>query len=157
MFVQGKVQVTGRPVSALTRREKESIFHTHEDLSQVPWILNLDDGLEPASACDYDYLESAFAHDQTFFLKTIGSLNEEEMRQKLLLNKRRKLADKEFLPVIDEMAGRWFSKSIASLTPENKARMLKYLNRSYRTTPSQLARCLQMTYDDITFLLKASD
>lgn len=157
MFVQGKVQTAGRPVSSLTRREKESIFHTHEDLSRLPWILNMDDGLEPASACDYAYLESAFAHDQTFFLKTIGSLNEEEMQQQLLLNKRRKLTDKEFLPIINDMAEHWYNKTVAALTPNNKARMLKYLKNSYRSTPSQLARCLQMPYSEVTALLKIPD
>ena len=154
MFVQGKIQGVGRSVSSLTRREREDIFHTHEDLSQVPWILNLDDGVEPASACDFEYLESAFAHDQRFFMRTIGSLNEEEMRLKLLLNGRNRLSDKEFLAVVEDLAGRWFHKSVARLTPEQKSRMLKYLYFSYRTTPSQLSRCLQMSYEAVVLLLK---
>ena len=157
MFVGGKVLVPGRSVSTMTRREKEALFHTHEDLRQVPWVVNMDGGLEPASACDYEYLESAFAHDQTYFLKTIGLLNEEEMRQKLLLNGRVKLSDKDFLPIVTERAQQWFQKPVIALTPEHKARMIKYLYRSYKTTPSQLSRCLQMSPDTVSFLLKAHD
>ena len=157
MFVQGKVQAVARPVSTLSRREREAIFHTHEDLSQVPWLINMDDGLEPASACDYEYLESAFGYDQTFFLKTIGTVNEEEMRQKLFLNGRARLSDKALLPVVADLAHRWFQKEIPELTPENKARMLRYIYRCYRTNPSQLSRCLQMSYEAVTILLKTNN
>ena len=157
MFVDGKVPCATRAVQTLTRREREAVFHTHEDLSGVPWLINLDGGVEPASACDHEYLESAFAFDQTFFLKTIGALNEEEIRQKLVLNGRVRLSDKEFLPVVHDLARRWFQKTISELTPENKARLLRYLFRSYRTSPSQLSRCLQMSYDAVLILLKIND
>ena len=75
MFADGRCPEAVRRVADMSRREREAVFHTHEDLSGVPWLVNADGGVEPASACDYAYLESAFSNDQAFFLKTIGSVN----------------------------------------------------------------------------------
>lgn len=65
-----------RRVSELCTREKESIMHTRERLSDVVWELNAEGEIEPGSACDHAYLEMIFNHDQAYFLKCIGSLNE---------------------------------------------------------------------------------
>ena len=37
MFVQGKSPAACRSVIGLSRREREDLFHTHLDLSKVPW------------------------------------------------------------------------------------------------------------------------
>ena len=95
MFVAGRCPSGVRRVADLSSRERERLFHSHEDLTGVPWVLNADGNLEPVSACDFQYLESAFNHDQAFYLKTIGSVNEAEMRQMLVLNGREKQADVE--------------------------------------------------------------
>ena len=118
MFVEGRCPPGGRPVASMSRREREALFRSHQDLSKVPWIVNADGGVEPASACDYPYLESAFAHDQAFFLKTIGTVNTAEMRQKLSLNKRIRQTDNQIQAVVSDLAGRWFQKDIKDLTPE---------------------------------------
>ena len=151
MFVGGKA--AGIPVAGMTRREREALFHTHDDLSRVPWMVNADGSVEPASACDYAYLESAFDHDQAFFLKTIGSLNPAQMQQMLVLNKRSKKTDSELLATVCDLAEKWFHKDLASLTPEMKARLLPYLRRCYRAGIPQLARCLQMSREDVAELL----
>ena len=88
MFCGGKTAAGFRPAGTLKRREKESCFHTHDSLKDLPWILNADGELEPASTCDYEYLESAFKNDQAFFLRTIGTVNMAEMHQKLVDNPR---------------------------------------------------------------------
>lgn len=144
MFVKGRCPSGVYRVAHLSRRERELLFRTHEDLSEVPWILNVDGNIEPASACDYEYLESAFDGDQAFFLKTIGSVNTAEMQQLLVLNGRNRQSDAEMLAVITRLADKWYGKTILELTPEQKARLLPYLYRSYRTTVPQLARCLRM-------------
>lgn len=154
MFVQGRCQAGIRRVAGLTRRERERLFRTHEDLSAVPWILNADDGIEPVSACDHQYLESAFNNDQTFFLKTIGTVNVAEIRQKLVLNGREKQTDVEMLAIARQYADNWYGKNILELTPEQKAHLLPYLYRSYRTTIPQLARCLQIPRDTVAGLLQ---
>ena len=116
-------------------------------------IVNADGGVEPASACDYQYLESAFAHDQAFFLKTIGMVNTAEMRQKLFLNKRVRQTDSQMQAIIRDLAGRWFQKEVSALTPEQKARLLPYVFHSYRSSIPQLARCLQLPRDVVSSLL----
>lgn len=143
MFVGGKSTDGVRAVAALSRREKEALFHTHTKLDKVPWLLDLDDNLVPASCCDWEYLESAFSNDETFFLKTIGSINPAEMEQKLVLNLRNRQNDAAFLLTVSDLAGRWFQKSPAELTLEQKTRLVPFLYRSYRTTAAQLARCLK--------------
>lgn len=154
MFTQGSCADGVKAVSALTRREKEMLFHTHADLSRVPWKLDRADRLVPASCCDWQYLESAFLGDQAFFLKTIGSVNCAEMEQTLLNAQRRWRPDAEFLLTANDVAGRWFQKSPAELTLEQKSRLIPYLYRCYRTSVSQLARCLKTNPEFVSEMIR---
>ncbi|MBO4634553.1 MAG: hypothetical protein J5669_04190 [Bacteroidales bacterium] len=156
MFVNGKCGRGLKRVADMGRREREALFHTHEDLSGVSWVVNVDGGVEPASACDYQYLESAFAHDQAFFLKTIGAVNVAEMQQKLTLNNKSRQTDQQMMSIIQDLAGRWFQKTSVELTPEQKARLLPYIYRNYRTSVPQLARCLQLSREIVSQLLPKS-
>lgn len=153
MFVGGRCPARSRRVADLSRREREALFHTHEDLSLVPWRIDTDGSVEPASACDYPYLESAFDHDQAFFLKTIGSLNPAEMRQKLVLNGRNRQSDAQMSSIVNNLANKWFHTSVTGLTPERKARLIPYLYRCYRTSVPQLARCLMLSREVVAGLL----
>ena len=153
VFVQGRCPKGVRRVADLTRRERECLFRTHEDLSDVPWILDADYHLEPASACDYQYFESAFSYDQAFFLKTIGTVNMAEMQQKLVLNGRNRMVDSEMQAAVSGLADKWYGKKVWELTPEQKAHLLPYLYRSYRTSVPQLSRCLQLPRDVVAGLI----
>lgn len=154
-FLQkGKGLPAGRPVAFLGRRERESLFRTHVDLSHVPWTIDADGHLVPVSCCDNAYLESAFNNDQAFFLKTIGSMNPAEMDQKLLTGPRQRKTDTEFLVIASDIADRWFHRSVPSLTLEQKARLLPTLYRTHRTSINQLARCLQMERQQVEQMLK---
>jgi len=147
--VFGNRNPAGCPVQLLRRRERESLFHTHADLSKVPWTIDRDGHLNPASCCDTDYVESAFNHDQAFFLKTIGGLNKAEMEEKLVTGPRKRLNDSEFLITVADISDRWFHRPVTELTREQKMRVLPHLYRSHNTTVSQLARCLQMDPEEI--------
>lgn len=154
MFAGGKSAEGMKMVSALSRRDKESLLHTHADLSRVPWQLDADGHLVPVSCCDWKYLESAFGGDQAFFLKSIGTVNCAEMEQKLVYNMRTRRRDSEFLLTVNDLCGRWFQKKPFELTPEQKTRIVPYLYRSYRTTVAQLARCMQMTRADVKHIIE---
>ena len=156
MFVEGACPAGVRKVSEMTRRERRALLRTHEDLSQVPWIVNADGCVEPVSACDHLYLESAFNNDPAFFLKTLGTLNPAEMQQKLVENGRRRQTDMEMLAILTNLADKWYHRSPTDLTPEMKARLLPYLYRCYRTNIPQLARCLQMPRDLVRELCPGS-
>ena len=153
MFVEGRCPAGTRRVADLPRRERMRIFRTHEDLSKVPWVLNADDSIEPARACCYQYLEDAFNHDQAFFLKTIGTVNPAEMQQLLVVNGRIRHTDSEMLAIVARLAEKWYHRTAVQLTPEQKAAVLPYLYRAYRTGIPQLARCLQMSRDLVARLL----
>lgn len=154
MFADGKSPAAVRSASCMSRREREALFKTHIDLSKVPWLINADGGIEPASACDYKYLESAFANDQAFFLKTIGSVNPAEMQQMLVNSSMIRQTDTELLAVIKNLADKWYNKTIMDLTPEMKARLLLYLYRTYKTSVPQLARCLSLPRDVVSGLIQ---
>ena len=154
MFTGGKSPDGVRKVALLTRREKEALFHTHAKLERVPWLLDRDGRLVPASCCDWEYLESAFNHDQTFFLKSIGTVNPAEMEQKLIVNLRQKQPDSVFHLTVNELSERWFHKLPTDLTQEQKSRIAPYLYRSYRTTAMQLARCLKEDPENIKRMIR---
>ena len=149
MFAGGKSADGYKAVAALSRREKEDLMHTHADLSKVPWMLDRNGHLVPATCSNWEYLEAAFNHDQAFFLKTIGSVNPDEMKQKLITNLRAWRPDAEFLLTVNDLAGRWFQKTPAELTPEQKIRLVPYIYRCYRTSVPQLARCMRMKREDV--------
>ena len=106
-------------------------------------------GLEPASACDHEYLESAFGYDQAYFLKTIGTVNMAEMHQKLVDNPRQRQNDTEMLKTIESIAQGWFKCGLLDLPLEKKARLLPYIYRSFRTSIAQLARCFGLDPDKV--------
>ena len=143
-----------RAVAYLSRREKEALFHTHADLSRVPWQLDRNGHLIPDTCVDADYLESAFSNDQAFYMKTIGTVNCAEMEQKLITNMRVWRPDSDFLPTVNEVSGRWFNKKPFELSLEQKTRLLPYLYRCYRTSVPQLARCMRMDRADVKAILR---
>ena len=149
MFCQGKTPGGFRKAATLKRREKEACFHTHDSLDGLPWVINADGELEPASACDHAYLEAAFGNDQAFFLKTLGSVSMAEMQQKLIDNPRQRQNDTEMLKTIDSIAQGWFKCKLLDLPLEKKVRLLPYVYRAYRTSVAQLARCFGMAPDEV--------
>ena len=139
MFCGGKAPNGYRRADTLTRREKEACFHTHDSLDGLPWIVNIDGELEPATACDH-----------AFFLKTIGTVNMAEMQQKLVDNPRQRQNDTEMVKTVDSIAKAWFNCGILDLPRDKKARLLPYIYRCYRTSIAQLARCFGLDPDAVT-------
>lgn len=143
-----------RLVRSLSKREKERIMHTDDDLSKVPWILDSSGELEPASTCDWRYVESAFANDQAFFLKIIGCVNTAEMEMKLVDNPRTMMKDEEFLKTASDICLRWFKSDIHSLSLEKKARIIPYVWRTMKTTVAQLARTFEISKENVEHILR---
>ncbi len=155
MFCNGRPMSGGtfRKVSELTKREKRIIMHTDDNLSNVPWLLDKDGHLEPASTCEWRYLEAAFGHDQAFFLKAIGSVNTTELGQKLVMGPRRLQPDSDFLLAVNDICKRWFNKEVHSLSIEKKARVMNYVIHSMKTNIAQLARAFELEREVVTHLL----
>ena len=133
-------RVNVRPVSSLHRDEMRRIMHTADKLKDVPWLLDDSGRLIPSSICDSAYLEQAFGNDQSFFLRTIGSLNPAEMNQKLIDNPRKRLTDSEFYKHTAAVSLRWFKAELSRLSLEQKARLIPYISRTMKTSVPQLAR-----------------
>lgn len=133
-------RVSARQVSSLPRDEMRRIMHTGDKLKDVPWLLDDSGRLIPSSICDSAYLEQAFGNDQSFFLRTIGSLNPAEMNQKLIDNPRMRLTDSEFYKHTAAVSLRWFKAELSRLSLEQKARLIPYISRTMKTSVPQLAR-----------------
>jgi len=144
-----------RKVSEMTQRERRTILHTADPLDDVPWLVDTSGALVPESFCDSAYLEQVFNHDQVFFIRTIGSLNSAEMKQKLIDAPRTMMKDTDFYKEVDAMANRWFKTGLTSLTLEQKIRLIPYLKRTRKTTVPQLARVFGLERSKIESILRA--
>jgi len=144
----------GKPVSALTKRQKEEILHTGDELKGVGWLLDEQNHLIPASICDSRYLEQAFNDDPAYFMKTIGTVNPAEMQWKLVDAPRRRQPDTEFLASVNDVSLRWFHLQVGELPVEKKLRLIPYINRTMKTTIPQLARTFRMKREAVTNILR---
>ena len=140
MFADGRCPEAVRRVADMSRREREAVFHTHEDLSSVTWLINERGELEPASCCDTRYLEDAFDNDYAFFLKIIGTQNMADMDYKLVSGPRSLLPDRELLEKAEDLSKSWFAKTIAEINHEKKIKLITFLYRTSHTTVAQLSR-----------------
>lgn len=154
MFCQGKTNDASRYVHTLTTREMEQIMHTGDNLNDVPWILNSRNEIEPASCCNWRYLEKAFNNDQAFFLRLIGGVNPSEMNEKLVDAPRMMKNDNEFLKTATDICQKWYSRNPCDLPIDKKARIIPYMYRTARTTVSQLARVFALDRDKVDEILR---
>ena len=129
-----------RRVAEMTRREMRAFFHTGDDLSGVPWLVDAEGRLVPESFCDAEYLEQAFGYNQVYYIRTIGEVNVAEMRQRLVDAPRTMHTDGEVLKDAAAEAERWFRTELSALSLLQKTRLIPYFNRTRKTTVRQLAR-----------------
>lgn len=155
MFSDGQMgEGPFRNVADLKKREKAQIMHTCENLSEVPWLLDKKGHLVPYSFCDHVYLEQAFEGDQSFFLRTIGSLNPAEMYHKLVESPRIMLTDGEFLKQTNDVCQRWFRADLTEIPLEKRIRLITYLKHTTKTTVPQLSRIFGMDRDTVSAIIK---
>lgn len=154
MFRSKGETLQGKPVATLTKREREEIMHTGDDLTGTRWLLDSQDRLMPESICDTVYLEQAFNNDPAYFLKTIGSLNPAEMEWKLVNAPRQRLPDTDFLASVNDVSDRWFKLPAGDLSMEKKRRLIPYINRTMKTSIPQLARAFGLSRDEVARILR---
>ena len=142
-----------RKVGEMTRRDQRALFHTGDDLSGVPWLVDADGCLIPESFCDTDYLEQAFNYDQVYFIRAIGEVNVAEMRQRLVDGPRTMRVDEEVLKDAAAEAQRWFKTDLSALTRLQKTRLIPFFYRTRKTTVRQLARVFGLEREEIQSIL----
>ena len=143
-----------RPVSQLSSREVERIFHTNMDISKTGWKIDRDGRLDPSSACDTLYAEAAFNNDLSYFWRVLGVVDNRAMEAVIVDGPRTRLNDQEFFKVVCDVAERWFKKEADSLSYENKARLVPYLYHAVKTSSGQIARGLGMDKSQVERLLR---
>jgi hypothetical protein len=142
-----------RKVTEMTRREHRVVFHTGDNLSGVPWLVDAEGCLVPESFCDTEYLEQAFNYDQAYYIRTIGTVNVSEMRQRLVDGPRTMHTDGEVLKDAAAEAIRWFGTDLSALSLLQKTRLIPYFNRTRKTTVRQLARVFGLSREMILSIL----
>ena len=140
-------------VSGLTTRQFMAIFHTSRRIKNVPWLLDHEYRLIPRSFCDWEYLEQAFNHDCSYWLRTIGGLNSAEMRERLIDSPREMKPDSELYKSVNEISFRWFGIALKDISIMQKCKLLPYVYRIFKTTVSQLARVFNIEPDRVKTLL----
>ena len=154
MFRNGQPTEPGRKVSSLTKRERERIMHSGDDLKGTSWLIDSREELIPESFCHHRYLEQAFEGDPAFFLKTIGGQNAAEMEEKLIEGPRKMITDGEFFNLANETSQRWYQLNLSALSRERKLRLLLFLSRTNRTTIPQTARVFGLPRDVVSRILR---
>lgn len=153
MFCNGAVDGRTVRVSELSTRKVESIMHTGTDLSGVSWLLNERGEIEPASACDWRFLEALFNHDQAFFMRKIGDVNSAEITFRQSIEKSRKMTDGEFLKYVDSLSVRWYQSTTEGLSPAQKIKFLEYISKKVNLSVPQVARCLKLDRNTVAKVL----
>ncbi len=143
----------GRKVSRMPTREAKRVFRTNMSLKRLPWEVDGNGDLIPASACDHRYLEEAFLHDEAFFLRLIGSVNVSEMQETLVVAPRTRLRDNEFRREAENLSQDWFKVRLSDLSREKKVRLIVHMDRIRRCGIPQLARIFGMEREEIAQLL----
>ena len=142
-----------RRVAGLTKRERERILHTGDDLSGVNWLIDDREELIPDSFCEHRYVEQAFEEDPAFFLKTLGGQNSAEMENKLVVDPREMQTDGEFLKLANETCQRWFQADLSVISRDRKSRLILYLFRTTHTTIPQLSRVFGLPRSTVSQIL----
>lgn len=132
-----------RKVCELSTRSVERIFHTGADLSDVKWMLDSRNELDPHSACDCEYLERIYNNDQSFFLRKIGGVNDCDIKYDFAEAKLR-LSDTDFVKSANDYSNQWYGLSIEQMTMKQKAAFLKYLGTKLYLSIPQVSRCFHM-------------
>lgn len=153
MFCGGKIEDSAVKVCELSKRERERIMHTGDNLDDVPWVLNSRGELEPASCCNWKLFEKAFNNEQAFFLRVLGGVNSAEMKEKLVDAPRNKKQDNDFLKSVSDICQRWFQQTPENLSFEKKVRVIPYIKRVMKTDVAQLARTFELSREQIESIL----
>lgn len=143
----------GRKVCVMPTREAKMLFRTNMQLKHLPWQVDGNGDLIPASACDHRYLEDAFFYDEAFFLRLLGSVNVSEMQETLVVAPRVRLRDNEFLREAENLCQDWFHSRLADINREKKIRLIVHMDRTRRCGIPQLARIFRMEREEIARLL----
>ena len=147
--------VTGSmPVSRLTSREVERIFHTNTDISETGWKIDDKNRLDPTSACVASYAEAAFNNDISYFCRALGVTDNAVMAARFMDGPRTRLNDQDFFRLLTDTSERWFSKKVDELSLETRTRLVPYIYHVTKTSPAQIARGLGLEKAMVERLVK---
>jgi len=152
-FCDGKTPTGSFPLRILPVRQVKAIFRTHVSLKNVNWYVNSEYEIEPASAVDYKYVESAF-HSHQGLMQAVFSADKPHLREKLVDGVITRRTDTEFIVTVEDLCQKYFKKSMRELTHENKVKLVSLAWRSFKTSPAQLARCCRLKKDEVRSLLR---
>ena len=155
-FRGGSIPETSVKVNDLPKRHIRRILRTDMDLSSTGWYIDGQGMLEPVTTCDWRYAEAAFFNDLSFFMRVMGGVKDAGMEQVNVINRYKKLNDKDFYKIISKRSQEMFNASPADLVMEQKIRLIKILYYSYCTTVPQLARCLATPKEQVASILRIS-
>ena len=140
-------------ISDLGVRKIRNLLLTRKDLTHTGWKIFEDGLLDPSSFTDHRYCEDAFYCDLGFFYKVLGLTDDARMEQIMVNDPLDRHSVDEIIRVIEDNCQKRYSKSLSQLTMEQKVPVVRTVYHSFRTTPSQLARCFGITKAQVLFII----
>lgn len=153
MFSCGRSERKCFPISSLTTRQTRDMFKTGDCLGDTNWLISGSGIIEPVSYCDWRYAEAAFYDDPKFFLRKLGTTDDELMEQLMVKDQQRMKPLDELIKLAEERSRNRFSKSLSQLSFTQKIPLVKAMYYSIHTSPKQLARCFGVEKDQIDWIL----
>lgn len=142
-----------KKISDFSVRRQRELLHSRTFPDNLRWQLDEALCLEPRSICDTKYVEAAFNNDIVFYMKTVGLVNLPEMKMRLTELSGELQNDTEMYKLVSEISHRWFGFSINQISLIQKARLIPYVRRKMKTTPSQLARVFGLDKERVREIL----
>lgn len=157
MFCGGTVPPHTHSVNIIKYREVRDLFRTDSIPKGVPWKVHEDGMLDPVSFCDWKYAEDAFDKDIKFFMRTLGLVDCDQMKQQMVVNPQKRMSLEELMKFIDEKSRQRFKIDAGRLTYDQKIPVVKSVFYSTKSSAAQLARCFGLKKEQIRTILDLED
>lgn len=154
LFCGGCVSGKVSKVSDMTRRMVRKILRADINLKNVSWMINDQEVLEPASFCDWRYVEDAFYGDISFFTRILGITDRDQMDCMMIEDHLKRKSLNELKADVEERCMRRYGKTIPHMTRSQKIPILKLVNHTNKASVKMLARCFEMPDMEVSTILK---
>lgn len=154
LFCGGMVNVESSSVSGMSRRKIREVLKSDICLDTVPWLINGDGVIEPASYCDWRYAESAFYGNVSFFTKVLGLTDRDQMDRQMAEDLQRRKSLEDVMSDIEVRSRKMYGMPASELRPSQKIPILKAVSYSTNLSVKILARCFEMPEKEVSAILR---
>lgn len=154
LFCDGSAGANSSRVSEMSRRKIREVLKSDICLETVPWLINGEGVIEPASYCDWRYAESAFYGDISFFTKVLGLTDRDQMDRQMTEDYQRRKSLEDVMSDIEGRCRKIYGLPASELRPSQKIPILKAVSYSAGLSVKILSRCFEMPEKEVAAILR---